>query len=276
MKLNNEQNKIAIVMSGGGAKGAFQVGVLRELINNGAKANCYYGTSVGALNSAAMAYSDIDTLENIWLSIKGRSDILSFNFFSLLFKSGLYSMKPLRKKLQSIVKGFPHTEAKVCYTNLVSGEVAYCSNREVSNDEFIKFTEASAAIPCIMELPNDIYADGGVREQTPLKKAIDDGHDTIYLILCNPITQSPLSEFKLRFPKILSITFRALDLIEHEVYLNDIAVCFAKNQSSNYRKINLHVFAPAYQMLDTLEFDHEKIKKAILHGKEVAKCKLNI
>ncbi len=43
-------NQLAVVLSGGGAKGAFQVGVLDELISNrGVRVDIFAGVSTGAI-----------------------------------------------------------------------------------------------------------------------------------------------------------------------------------------------------------------------------------
>lgn len=72
----------ALVLSGGGSKGAFQVGVLRSLLEQNPELDydCYTGVSVGALNAALLATGPLNKtlpeLEKIWLSkIKGNKSI---------------------------------------------------------------------------------------------------------------------------------------------------------------------------------------------------------
>ena len=60
-----------LVLSGGGAKGAYQVGVVKCLAKHGVRLSAIAGTSVGALNGAVIATSpDLDSatdrLEEIW------------------------------------------------------------------------------------------------------------------------------------------------------------------------------------------------------------------
>lgn len=49
------QRCLAFVLGGGGARGAFQVGALRALLEAGIKPDLYVGTSIGAVNAAALA-----------------------------------------------------------------------------------------------------------------------------------------------------------------------------------------------------------------------------
>jgi len=50
-----KKNKLGIVLSGGGAKGAYEVGFLKYLAEEGIQADAIAGTSIGALNGAIYA-----------------------------------------------------------------------------------------------------------------------------------------------------------------------------------------------------------------------------
>src|SRR5947207_14903255 len=66
---------VAFVLSGGGVLGAVQVGQLRALIEAGIVPDVLIGTSVGALNAAAVAAdptpAGVDLLADVWLSLHG-------------------------------------------------------------------------------------------------------------------------------------------------------------------------------------------------------------
>ena len=63
--------KVGLVLSGGGGKGAYQVGVLKAIYELGLTKHIYAvsGTSVGALNCALFLQNDLDAAEQMWLSI---------------------------------------------------------------------------------------------------------------------------------------------------------------------------------------------------------------
>src|SRR5438270_10597623 len=65
--------KIAVVLSGGGNRGAAQVGMLRALVEAGIRPDVVVGTSVGSLNAAALArdpsVTGVDELEAVWISL---------------------------------------------------------------------------------------------------------------------------------------------------------------------------------------------------------------
>ena len=67
----------ALVLEGGGAKGAYQIGAMKALMENGFKFNTVIGTSIGAINAAFIAQGDMDKVEELWktLSFKELMDI---------------------------------------------------------------------------------------------------------------------------------------------------------------------------------------------------------
>ena len=62
--------KYALVLEGGGAKGAYQVGAYNALIESGYEFNAVIGTSIGAINAALIAQGDVRLLEEVWRNIK--------------------------------------------------------------------------------------------------------------------------------------------------------------------------------------------------------------
>lgn len=259
--------KTAIVLSGGGAKGAFQVGVLERLYEQGIKPDVIYGTSVGALNACSTAHQGVEYAKSIWLGIKDRSDILSFNW-GFLWSDGIYSMAPLRKLITESIKGIPTTEVKVCTTSLRAGETAYHSSNFLPPEWFALAVEASASIPFFMQPVLGDLVDGGVREQAPLSEAIKDGATDIIAVLCNPVIKDMDDNWMPSWPKTLTNGLRAIDIMEHEVFLNDLKICTSRNSDPRYRKLNIKVYAPTKQLYDTLEFDPVKIRNAIQQGRD--------
>lgn len=67
-----------LVLSGGGAKGAYQVGVVKALDELGYDYQCITGTSIGALNGAFIAAGQLDNLYELWSKLE-LSDVLAGN-----------------------------------------------------------------------------------------------------------------------------------------------------------------------------------------------------
>jgi NTE family protein len=260
--------KTAFVLAGGGAKGCFQVGVLKQLSQRGIFPEAMWGTSVGAINSAAFAYVGAETTEQIWLDIKGNSDIIQFQIGSMLFATkGLYSTKPLHNLLKENLSDVPPTiNPTVCMTNALTGQIAYadpwtCAAYGMTFDEAVL---ASAAFPLAMEPVHGVWIDGGVRETVPLREAIRNGYDDLYVILCNPWTRNPKPKKEIR--NWLGVGARVLDLLSHEIFVNDVQTCLKHNDRETKRQVNIHIYAPNELVIDTLDFNPEKIIKGIKQG----------
>ncbi|MGH9552300.1 MAG: patatin-like phospholipase family protein, partial [Terriglobales bacterium] len=65
-----EQPKRALVLSGGGARGAYQVGVLKALRELGIHFDMAFGTSVGGINAAFFVQNKLDRLAEVWCEIR--------------------------------------------------------------------------------------------------------------------------------------------------------------------------------------------------------------
>jgi len=70
--------KIGMVFSGGGGKGAYQIGVWKAIQEYNMQATVVSGTSVGALNSALYVQGDYEKAYNTWINVNPEN-ILSFN-----------------------------------------------------------------------------------------------------------------------------------------------------------------------------------------------------
>ncbi|MBR1558724.1 MAG: patatin-like phospholipase family protein [Clostridia bacterium] len=61
--------KRALVLCGGGSRGAYEIGAWQALRELGIRLDGVYGTSIGALNAALVARGDPDAARSIWLNI---------------------------------------------------------------------------------------------------------------------------------------------------------------------------------------------------------------
>ena len=59
-------SETALVLGGGGAKGAYQIGAMRALSDLGISCGSVYGVSIGALNAAMYAQGDLDRAAALW------------------------------------------------------------------------------------------------------------------------------------------------------------------------------------------------------------------
>ncbi|MDO5070256.1 MAG: patatin-like phospholipase family protein [Neisseria zoodegmatis] len=95
-------DKIGLVLSGGGAKGAYQVGLMKALNDLDIQIDAIAGASIGALNSAVLASAPnirlgTENLEKLWnklphikpLQFRGNKELASLGIYlSLLVSQG--------------------------------------------------------------------------------------------------------------------------------------------------------------------------------------------
>ncbi|MDD5067172.1 MAG: patatin-like phospholipase family protein, partial [bacterium] len=60
----------ALILGGGGAKGAYELGVMKALLDLDVRLKGVYGTSIGALNGAFLVAGKMDQLFSLWSGIK--------------------------------------------------------------------------------------------------------------------------------------------------------------------------------------------------------------
>ena len=104
-----------LVLSGGGAKGAYQVGVLKGLLELDADIDMVAGASMGALNGAVLACAPslpegVQRLEKLWNTLAARSPVEANTpaYLKLLAALGLTLGVPLSgvlAKLPALTKG---------------------------------------------------------------------------------------------------------------------------------------------------------------------------
>jgi len=64
------EGKTALVLGGGGSKGAYEIGVWQALNELGIQIDIVTGTSIGAVNGALVAQNDFEMANKSWHEIK--------------------------------------------------------------------------------------------------------------------------------------------------------------------------------------------------------------
>jgi predicted acylesterase/phospholipase RssA len=261
------EKKTAFVLSGGGASGAWQVGALKAFSKAGIKPDFISANSAGSLNAVGYAFAGMDALEAMWRSIKHRKDIFSHNFPYLLSlalgRPSFMSSKPLRQKVRSLMQG-KFAMCPVC-VNSVSLRTGMLRNTWDGADDFEEQVIASASIPVLVEPVNGEWVDGGIRENAPLKVAIERGAQRIFLFLNSP--KENIQEIKIsEANSIKEIAARTIEIIMDEAFYEDIAIKEISDAQGSGRKIEVIFVQPEAKYVGTLEFDAGKIAAAISKG----------
>lgn len=273
----------ALVLSGGGVKGAFQVGVLKRWMG---EQNIDYdivcGVSVGALNTAGLAMTSkgkpalaISWLENFWLTKVNTQAIYKrwfpFGRLHSLWSKSVYDSSPLidlvneNLHLNKVASnGRLLAVGAVC---LDSGEHKFARETDL---DFQKWVLASSSFPVFLrpiEIDGRLWSDGGIKNVTPLGEAIRMGADEIDVIMCTNINERTTwnSEKKRAIPDQV---IRTIDLMSDQIVNNDIELCGLKNDLAvidpRFRRVKVRVVMPDNVLTkDPLNFDPTLIKEMI-------------
>ena len=262
----------ALVLAGGGGKAAFQIGVVREMQTRGLNFDVICGVSAGALNGSMIAQGRLDYLEQTWRGIKEFGDVFVVNPWSWLpWKShrSLFTPGKILKLAQQEALAHPYQCAlRVKATDLVTGESVVTDEKDPDLGTMIL---ASASIPLILPPvahKNWVLVDGGVRDSTPLKEAIDFGADEVHVVLTNP-EHLQLENRDYESDPVVVLT-RSAEIVGHAMFRHDIDLCLSKNEEPGYRRIDLRIYQPEKYIGNVLDFSQTIINQLIQHGREVA------
>lgn len=286
--------KTALVLSGGGAKGAFQVGAekyAREV--KGYKWSVIAGVSVGALNGAMLAMEKYERLLEVWNTISDDQVYTGgFNILSviklLLGARSFYGNEPLQRMLN---KEFEperiNADLRVGAVSLITGEYVEFRGDDPNLEQAVL---ASTVMPIIWE-PAKVselhteMVDGGVRNLTPIGDVLDTDPDEVVIINCNPQASNTLAEP----PKdIVKIGLRTLDIMLNELFISDVREFVRINhlvKEAEEHGLTLHhpesgrplkyfeckIIEPLSPLGETLDFSQEAVQKSLKTGVERAR-----
>ncbi len=224
---NGHREAPTLVLSGGGAMGALQVGLLRVLIQRGFRPSRIIGTSVGALNGAFLAFNPdeagIERLTEIWRGLEDER-FLRVNPVRMAFrlasrKTALFSNNFLRELIAEHAEedDFSATQVPlfVTATSLSTGRKHVFSEGSISEAVL-----ASTAIPGVfspVEIDGQSYIDGGVVANLDLETAVDLGAKEILAIDLSHCFDSPEPT------NVVAVITRTVDIVLRERVEHDLA-----------------------------------------------------
>jgi NTE family protein len=253
--------KRALVISGGGSKGAFAVGVIKNLAADFPQISfdIFVGTSTGSLIAPFASLGRIDILEQLYTSITTDRVVTKGNIVSrLLGSNSLFDATPLGNLIkqyydddicnQVFQSGKQVFFATTCLqtgnsVNFSISDTPVVSDYEIiqlnSPDEMRRAVMASACQPVFMQpievkpgtVPIRQYVDGGVREYAGVQLAIDAGADEIYTIVLTPEKNDPQEQI---FNSAFNILEDTLDIFTAAVGYNDIRIPGLYNRALQY------------------------------------------
>ena len=184
---------VAFVLSGGGVLGAAQVGQLRALLETGIVPDVLVGTSVGALNAAAIAAdptpAGVDLLADVWLSLRGDDLFPGTRVQRALHfvRKGdhLYSNEGIRALVRKLhVRTFEEMQKplSIVAANLRTGAEYVFESGPIA-PPLIATTALPGIFPPVL-IDGELYVDGGIVNNVPISVAVELGARRVYVLTC--------------------------------------------------------------------------------------------
>lgn len=203
---------IGLVLSGGFAKGAYQIGALRALnsfipLNEIKYISC---ASIGALNGYAYATGNLDCAEQMWKNICNNDTrlIITKILRSSMLQQNIKNIYDADKKLSSTFYSalFDLSHRNIVYKDLTA----------LDNGKIPLYLKASVAMPVYnraVHLDNTSYFDGGIVDNIPVYPLLR--HNLDYII-CMYLDDTCYKFENTYFDnKIVKITFPCESMFKH-------------------------------------------------------------
>jgi len=289
----------ALVISGGGSKGAFGGGVAQYLLQE--KFHRYdllIGSSTGSLLIPHLALGKVDKIHSIYTSVdmskifdvnpfvvkrKEDMDMVSINHLHVIlqFLKGKRTFGESHRLRSYIRENFTLSEFEqlknsnfnivVTVTNLSKNEVEYKSINDFNYYEFCDWIWISCNYIPFMSLVsknNYEYGDGGFSSLVPIREAIKRGATEVDVIILETEVQTvPRVIGKNPFSLMIDLFQTLLVQVEkHDITIGKLA--------ANNKNVKLNLYYTPTQLTDNaLIFNKEKMKHWWQQGYEYAKNK---
>ncbi|ANH79614.1 Patatin [Niabella ginsenosidivorans] len=242
----------ALIISGGGSKGAFAVGVIKDLVTTyQLNFDTVVGTSTGSLIAPLAAMQQLNTLEHLYTSFTTDDLIEKYNIGARLNQSSLFTANGLGARVKEIYTddfyaSLINAGKKIYLTStcLQSQELVvfttdpnpaaggYYTVQKIQNaDHFRRAIMASASQPVFMPPvqvnknitgsanPDYQFVDGGVREYAGMGIALDAGATELFTILLSAKNSVPDN---VQYTNLFSILLQTVDIFITDVSTNDL------------------------------------------------------
>ncbi len=189
---------VGVVLSGGGSKGAYEIGVWKALKKLGIKYKVVTGTSVGALNAALMCQNNYYKALHFWqkLTFEDVVDVKMGNdkkeIYKTYFKGALKGGMTINNLEKTVNKAInvnkiyrSRINIGIITFNLKTLKPLKLIKRGIPKKRFKDYLIASAScFPAFTkkEIDNSFYIDGGIYDNLPINLAIQMGADEIIAV----------------------------------------------------------------------------------------------
>jgi NTE family protein len=272
----------ALILTGGGAKGAYEAGAVAAFVEGGLAIRLVAGSSAGALSAAMIVAGRADRLEAIWRSLT-REQIYSLRaptFFAGLLPGwltlralgnagSLLDSRPLRELITATVELERIRSSPiglvVTATDLVRRESRVFDNQTVTVDALV----AAAAVPGLfpaVHVNGAVLVDGGLTGRAPVLEALDAAPVDRALVVLSYAPDEQTAPTTIR--RSMEEAFETTML--HQIR-RDVELARLKHPATD-----IQLLTPSAALkLRPLEFDAEGISRALALGRADAQTCLD-
>lgn len=291
----------AVVLSGGGSKGSYEIGVWKALRRLHIKYDIVTGTSAGALNGALMVQREYHKAVRIWkklnmqllfgedANIKSNKEILRL-FEKEFLKNGGIDVKKIEDIIEEALNTKKFFASRIDYglvtLNVKQKKPVFLSKKKMKEEKLASYLMASAScFPAFQmkKIDNDKYMDGGVIDNLPINLAIDLGADEVIAVDLNaPGVKLPVKK-KIKITTIkpnnelsFFLNFNEQEAERNMIFgYNDTMKKFGKldGKRFTFKKNSINKCERRYK--DTYEFHFKRILKTKKLLNQVINLSLN-
>ncbi|HZA09511.1 patatin-like phospholipase family protein [Mycobacterium sp.] len=217
----------SFVLGGGGVLGAAEVGMARALLEAGVRPDLVCGTSVGAINGAAIAADPTpegaQRLLAIWETL-GDNGTLDGSLVGRVAglvhrRTALHGNGALRRMLQDRLPAQTFEELAVPF-ECVAASIETAREHWFTSGELIEPVLASCALPGVfppVQIGDEHFFDGGLVNSIPLDRAVAGGADTVWVLHVGRLEED------LAAPRFLwEVAFVAFEISRRHRFLSDL------------------------------------------------------
>lgn len=266
----------ALVLSGGGGRGAYELGVFKAFMERQRRFDLISGTSVGAITAAAIASGlTMPELEAMWSRMhqfkvmQPRGDVWAFpKWTHLMYTKPL--LRFLEKEIDFEAIQRSPTEVRVSAVDVGTGDIRVFTNMELTANRLL----ASASIPFLFPMVLDggrHYWDGGTVVNTPLRPAIEAGAEEITCVLLSPVGARDLPPPTNLWETLARLTDLRMmgnlkEDIMHAEFINGLVA--AGTADPTWHHIDFHIVSPkeTLGLTTILNFDARLAARLIERG----------
>ncbi|MBR5284752.1 MAG: patatin-like phospholipase family protein [Clostridia bacterium] len=200
--------KLGIALEGGGAKGAFHIGVVQACMECGLwPPAAITGTSIGAINGAMLAQGDYNRARNLWLTISG-SDLFDADNAKLIYAdlTDLDGLSEVWASLKDFItdRGIDTTQLRglidlyIDPDRLMNSPIDYgmvtlslpdfepveIFKGEMGQENIPTYILASAALPGFQKVSmgKKFFLDGGLYDNCPVNMLLESGCEMVIAV----------------------------------------------------------------------------------------------